>query len=70
MPTYEFECADCGHRFEVRASFSQKEEGLNPRCPQCGSENVGQVFGGLVFFAKSGKVSFKPAGDSCCSVQR
>ncbi|MGB9845816.1 MAG: FmdB family zinc ribbon protein, partial [Methanothermobacter tenebrarum] len=58
MPTYEFECGDCGERFEIRASIKEKEQGLSPKCPRCGSENTGQVFGGLVFFAKSGDVAF------------
>lgn len=60
MPIYEFQCADCGARFEVRASFSEKDKGLKPKCPQCGSENTGQVFGRLVFYAKSGQVAFTP----------
>lgn len=70
MPTYEFECGDCGERFEIRASFQEKEKGLIPKCPRCGSDNTGQVFGGLVFFAKSGEVAFsKPSGGSCCSAR-
>ncbi|MGQ9494291.1 MAG: FmdB family zinc ribbon protein [Anaerolineae bacterium] len=70
MPTYEFQCGDCGERFEIRASFKEKEKGLNPKCPRCGSENIGQIFGGLVFFAKSGEVEFaKPSGGSCCSAR-
>lgn len=69
MPTYEFQCADCGERFDVHASFSEKDKGLNPKCPKCNSESVGQVFGGLVFFAKSGEVSFNPTPGSCCSAR-
>ncbi|MGQ9459400.1 MAG: FmdB family zinc ribbon protein [Anaerolineae bacterium] len=70
MPTYEFQCGDCGERFEVRASFTEKDKGLHPQCPKCGSDNTGQVFGSMVFFAKSGEVSFAPpAGGGCCSAR-
>lgn len=33
MPIYEYECAHCAHRFELRRSFS--EDG-SVTCPQCG----------------------------------
>ncbi len=66
MPIYGFKCGDCGERFDVRAAFSEKDKGLNPKCPRCGSEDTGQVFDGLVFFAKSGEVAFTPpAGGGC-----
>jgi len=32
MPIYEFACNKCGHRFEIKLSFNDKE----PKCPQCG----------------------------------
>lgn len=68
MPTYEFQCGDCGARFEVRASFAEKEKGLEPRCPQCGSENVGQIIGNVILFSKSGRVDFtSEPGGTCCS---
>jgi putative FmdB family regulatory protein len=66
MPIYVFECRDCGHQFEVFASFSQKEKGLEPSCPKCTSQNVGQVFSGVGFFAKSGRVPFNSGGGGCC----
>jgi len=30
MPLYEFSCAACGHRFDVRASIKEREAGLAP----------------------------------------
>jgi putative FmdB family regulatory protein len=69
MPLYEFECRDCSHQFEVFASFSQKEKGLKPSCPKCTSQNVSQLFSGIGFFTKSGKVPFNTGG-GCCSVRR
>jgi putative FmdB family regulatory protein len=35
MPTYEYECSQCTHKFEQRKSFS---EGASASCPQCSGE--------------------------------
>ena len=32
MPLYDYECGDCGHRFELRRSFDSEPEGECPRC--------------------------------------
>jgi len=32
MPLYEYECDDCGHRFELIQKFSDKLESI---CPEC-----------------------------------
>ena len=32
MPTYEYECASCGHRFEIKQGFFDEPLSL---CPQC-----------------------------------
>ena len=47
MPTYEYACSTCGHRFDVRQSFS--EDALTD-CPQCGA-NVRRVLypAGVIF---------------------
>ncbi|MDR0707570.1 MAG: zinc ribbon domain-containing protein [Treponema sp.] len=52
MPTYEYECKDCGHVFE--AFQSMKDEPLKV-CPECGKEIRRLITGG------SG-VIFKGAG--------
>jgi len=36
MPLYEYECSDCGHRFILLRSFSQRSE--SAQCPECKSE--------------------------------
>lgn len=35
MPLYEYQCKQCGHRFEKIQSFSAPEEKV---CPACGGE--------------------------------
>lgn len=65
MPTYEYGCLDCGDKFEVSASISQKEKGLEIVCPKCGGSEAVQLFNN-VNFVKSGGGSansaFKSSG--------
>ncbi len=34
MPTYDYECGKCKHRFELRRSYSDSN-GQITRCPKC-----------------------------------
>ncbi|MBN1872360.1 MAG: zinc ribbon domain-containing protein [Candidatus Omnitrophica bacterium] len=71
MPTYEYECIKCGHRFE--AFQSMKDEPLK-ECPKCRSEirrligyGAGIIFKGSGFYEtdyKRGKE--KEKGSSQC----
>ena len=48
MPTYEYECRDCGHAFERFQGINEEPIG---ECPECGG-NVRRLIssgGGLVF---------------------
>ncbi len=47
MPTYDYACEDCGHRFEIRQSFS--EDPLTV-CPEC-SGHIRRVIhpSGIIF---------------------
>lgn len=53
MPLYDYQCDQCGHRFEVRQGI--KEDALK-QCPQCGGairrviHPVGIVFKGSGFY--------------------
>ena len=31
MPFYDFKCDECGERFVVRATFKEKQAGLQPQ---------------------------------------
>lgn len=53
MPVYEYRCEKCGRKFDVVASIAEKESGLNPVCPQCGSRRAQQVFGRFTVLAGS-----------------
>src|SRR5690242_17566129 len=47
MPTYEYQCGTCGHRFEKYQSFS---DAPLKECPECGRE-IRKVFNaaGIIF---------------------
>jgi len=52
MPTYEYECKKCSHRFEVFQSMSDEPV---KKCPECGKQVRRLVSGGVgVIFKGSG----------------
>lgn len=55
MPTYEYECLSCKHKFEVLQSMASKPK---DKCPKCGkkvkkliSSAAGFIFKGSGFYA-------------------
>lgn len=63
MPLYEYECRECGKRFEAFVTGSRR-----PVCPSCHGENLEKllsVFG--VGGAATGPAGKSPAGGSCSS---
>lgn len=73
MPTYEYECLSCKHRFEILQSITAKPQ---TKCPQCGkklrkliSSSAGFIFKGSGFYAtdykKTEKSSKHPAIEGC-----
>lgn len=57
MPTYEYGCIKCGHKFDVFTSIGEKEKGLKLTCPKCKSSNVTQIFGNINFVMSRGAKS-------------
>ena len=51
MPTYQYQCADCGHEFELYQSFSDDPIKV---CPECGKESVEKITGGAGVMFKGG----------------
>jgi len=53
MPTYEYECEACGHRFE---EFQQMSDALLRACPKCRKRKLRRLLGGgsAVIFKGSG----------------
>ena len=42
MPTYDYECDACGHKFELFQSFSAP---LEKKCPECRKLKLRRLFG-------------------------
>jgi len=53
MPTYEYECGSCGHRYEKFQSMTAKPD---RKCPGCGKNKVQRVIhgGAGILFKGSG----------------
>ena len=43
MPTYEYQCNQCGKNFEQVTTLHDHEKHARPACPKCGSHDVRQV---------------------------
>ncbi|MGE3288328.1 MAG: FmdB family zinc ribbon protein [Pseudonocardia sp.] len=73
MPTYQYACKDCGHRFEAVQSFA---DASLTECPQCSGglrkvfSSVGIVFKGSGFYrtdSRSGSSTVGAAGGGSSS---
>ena len=53
MPTYDYECDNCGHSFELFQSISDR---VKRKCPECGKSKLRRLFGtgAAVVFKGSG----------------
>lgn len=40
MPLFDFECRECGHKFDLIISNADKDKA---KCPQCGAANIKQL---------------------------
>jgi putative FmdB family regulatory protein len=49
MPTYDYRCKACDHRFELFQTMSEREK---RKCPECGKNSLERLIGagaGLIF---------------------
>lgn len=51
MPIYEYECKDCGHRFEALQKISDRPL---TECPACGKREVSKLISAAAFRLKGG----------------
>jgi putative FmdB family regulatory protein len=60
MPIYEYQCTNCGKRFEVRQAIG--EDGSGVTCPKCHTENPKRLFSS---FFNPGANTTDPSDISC-----
>lgn len=49
MPTYDYECSSCGHKFELFQSMSAKPQKACPKCSKRTAQRLIGAGGGLIF---------------------
>lgn len=47
MPTYEYQCQDCGNEFSQMMSISDRDK-KKVSCPECDSRKVDQLVSGFM----------------------
>jgi len=64
MPIYEYQCTQCGEKFEVRQSIG--EDGSKLDCPKCKTQNPKRLFSSF-FSPGSGKTKASEISYPTCS---
>ncbi|MEW6379545.1 MAG: zinc ribbon domain-containing protein [bacterium] len=67
MPTYEYECQTCGHKFEQKQAISEVPV---TECPKCHGVVRRIVSGGTGFILKENGQTRHGAGKSGCSFEQ
>jgi putative FmdB family regulatory protein len=62
MPIYEYQCTECGERFEVRQSIGEDGSSLN--CPKCNAQNLRKL---ISSFFSPGSSEISEASCPTCS---
>ena len=74
MPLYVYQCDQCQTTFDVRATFKEKDLGLEPTCPNCQGMVTHQILTTGLFIQGGSGESFSTsppfcgpgAGPGCC----
>ena len=64
MPTYDFACQECGHRFSQYLAIADKDKA---RCPKCAGAKVTQLFTGFLQLRRGGAGESQGSGCSGAS---
>jgi len=67
MPTYDYRCEECHHRFEIFLSYDEYDHN-NVHCPKCGSSQIQRRIG-RIRIAKSGEGSLETLMDDPSSLE-
>ncbi|WP_054697404.1 FmdB family zinc ribbon protein [Syntrophomonas palmitatica] len=61
MPIFDFQCQDCGEKFDLMISNNEKDR---VKCPRCSSSHIKQMLS-LFNTGSSSKSSPGPVSDRC-----
>ena len=62
MPIFDFQCQDCGEKFDLMISNAEKAKAT---CPDCNSSNIKQMLS--LFNTGGGSSKAAPMSDNCSS---
>ena len=65
MPIYEYQCAHCGERFEVRQAIG--EDGSSVSCPKCHTGDPKRLLSSFFSRGSSGSQSSEVSCPTCSS---
>jgi putative FmdB family regulatory protein len=61
MPIYEYECMNCGERFELRRGMTDEDDEIG--CPKCGTKKPRRIFS--VFGTSPSESTSGSSGSTC-----
>jgi putative FmdB family regulatory protein len=65
MPIYEYQCVNCGQKFEVRQAIGEDGSGLS--CPKCHAGEPKKLFSSFFSRGSSGTESSEVSCPTCSS---
>ncbi|NLC12867.1 MAG: zinc ribbon domain-containing protein [Chloroflexi bacterium] len=65
MPIYEYQCQDCGKKFELLRSFSQAD--AQTKCQSCGTDQVKRLLSVVNAFSDGSSLGGNNQCGSCAS---
>lgn len=67
MPTYNYKCRDCEHKFSIEAKISEKSDGLDLSCPECEGRDIFQTFNKIGIIGGNSSESCSSSSCGGCS---
>lgn len=64
MPSYDYQCKECGHVFTKFSKISERNVPTENPCPECGAEeSVSQAIGAVPMSYSGSMSNLRKAGD-------
>jgi len=66
MPVYEYQCSECGKKFEIRQSMG--EDGSKLSCPNCSSSNLRRILSSFFSQGSASDISCPTCNSGTCGL--